>query len=151
MRWIGLDAEPIEVLLVEDNLSDVRLMREAFKEAKVHIKLTVASDGIKAMAFLSREGRYADVVRPDLIILDLNLPKKDGREVLAEIKESATLKGIPVVILTASPHEADIVRSYECHANAYIIKPVGLDGILEVVKKIDRFWLSLVRLPCKDR
>src|ERR1700720_1038650 len=147
MKSIGTDAEPIEVLLVEDSSGDVRLTREAFKDAKVHINLHVASDGIEAMAFLRREGEHVSVPRPDLILLDLNLPKKDGREVLEEIKESSVLKSIPVVILTTSASEADILRSYRLHANCYITKPVGLDGFLEVVKSIDIFWLSVVKLP----
>jgi len=137
----------IEVLLVEDSVGDVRLTREAFKDAKVHIKLHIAADGIEAMAFLRREGPHAAAPRPDLILLDLNLPKKDGREVLKEIKESASLMSIPVVILTTSDAEADILRSYQLHANCYITKPVNLDGFLTVVKSIDTFWLSVVKLP----
>ena len=137
----------IEVLLVEDSVGDVRLTREAFKDAKVHIKLHIAADGIEAMAFLRREDPHAAAPRPDLILLDLNLPKKDGREVLKEIKESASLMSIPVVILTTSDAEADILRSYQLHANCYITKPVNLDGFLTVVKSIDTFWLSVVKLP----
>jgi len=151
MGSIGLDAAAFEVLLVEDSPGDVRLTREAFKNAKVHVNLHVAADGTEAMAFLRREGKYADAPRPDLILLDLNLPKKDGREVLEEIKESVTLKSIPVVILTTSAFEMDIVRSYQCHANCYITKPVDLDGFLKVVKSIDSFWLSVVKLPHKER
>ena len=151
MKTIGADATPIEVLLVEDSLGDVRLTREAFKDAKVHINLHVAPDGTEAMAFLKREGKYANVARPDLILLDLNLPKKDGREVLEEIKESPTLKSIPVVVLTTSASEADILRSYRLHANCFITKPVGLEGFLEVVKSIDSFWLSVVKLPREPR
>lgn len=147
MESIGTNATPIEVLLVEDSPGDVRLTREAFKDAKVHINLHVATDGANAMAFLSREGEHANAPRPDLILLDLNLPKKDGREVLQEIKESPTLKSIPVVILTTSSSEADILKSYRLHANCYITKPVGLDGFLTVVKSIDNFWLSVVKLP----
>ena len=147
MQSIGTDAAPIEVLLVEDSPGDARLTREAFKDAKVHINLHVAPDGAKAMAFLKREGEHANALRPDLILLDLNLPKKDGREVLAEIKESPTLKSIPVVVLTTSSSEADILRSYQLHANCYITKPVGLEGFLTVVKSIDSFWLSVVKLP----
>ena len=147
MESIGTDAAAIEVLLVEDSPGDVRLTREAFKDAKVHINLQVASDGARAMAFLKREGEYASAPRPDLILLDLNLPKKDGREVLAEIKEDPTLKTIPVVVLTTSSSEADVLRSYQLHANCYITKPVGLEGFLTVVKSIDSFWLSVVRLP----
>ena len=138
---------PIVVLLVEDSPGDVRLTREAFKDARVHINLHVAQDGTEAMAFLTREGKYADAPRPDLILLDLNLPKKDGREVLKEIKESPTLGTIPVVILTTSASEADVLRSYQLHANCYITKPVDLDGFLTVVKSIDSFWLSVVKLP----
>ena len=137
--------------MVEDSPGDVRLTREAFRDAKVHIKLHVASDGTKAMAFLKREGEYADAPRPDLILLDLNLPKKDGRQVLEEIKESLLLKSIPVVILTTSSSEADILRSYMLHANCYITKPVGLEGFLKVVRSIDNFWLSVVKLPRESR
>jgi two-component system, chemotaxis family, response regulator Rcp1 len=136
-----------EVLLVEDSPGDVRLTREAFKDAKMHIRLQVASDGAEAMALLRREGSYSDAPRPDLILLDLNLPKKSGREVLEEIKESLTLKSIPVVILTTSAAEEDILRSYLLHANCYITKPVGLAGFLKVVQSIDNFWLSVVKLP----
>jgi CheY-like chemotaxis protein len=148
---IGTGAVPIEVLLVEDSPGDVRLTREAFKDAKVHINLHVASDGVEAMAFLGREGNHANIPRPDLILLDLNLPKKDGREVLAELKESPTLKSIPVVILTTSASEADIHGSYQHHANCYITKPVDLEGFLKVVKSIDGFWLTVVKLPHEPR
>jgi chemotaxis family two-component system response regulator Rcp1 len=151
MGSIGADAAPIEILLVEDSPGDVRLTREAFRDAKVHISLHVASDGIEAMAFLGREGEHANVPRPDLILLDLNLPKKDGREVLEEIKENPTLKSIPVVILTTSASEADILRSYQLYANCYITKPVDLDGFLKVVQSIDSFWLSVVKLPRQVR
>jgi chemotaxis family two-component system response regulator Rcp1 len=151
MKSIGTDTAPIEVLLVEDSPGDVRLTREAFKDAKVLINLHVASDGTEAMAFLRHEGQHANVPRPDLILLDLNLPKKDGREVLEEIKENPTLKSIPVVILTTSASEVDILRSYQLHANCYITKPVDLDGFLKVVKSIDSFWLSTVKLPHEPR
>jgi chemotaxis family two-component system response regulator Rcp1 len=151
MKSIVANLEPIDVLLVEDSPGDVRLTREAFKDAKVHINLHVALDGTEAMAFLRNEGEHANVPRPDLILLDLNLPKKDGREVLKEIKESPTLKSIPVVILTTSESEADILRSYQLHANCYITKPVGLDGFLKVVNSIDSFWLSVVKLPREVR
>jgi chemotaxis family two-component system response regulator Rcp1 len=151
MELIGTDAGAIEVLLVEDSPGDVRLTREAFKDAKVHVNLHVVTDGAEAMAFLQREGEYADVVRPDLILLDLNLPKKDGREVLEEIKASPGLKSIPVVILTTSASGADILQSYQQHANCYITKPVDLDGFLKVVRSIDGFWLSVVRLPREGR
>jgi chemotaxis family two-component system response regulator Rcp1 len=151
MKSIGTGEAPIEVLLVEDSPGDVRLTREAFKDAKVLINLNVASDGVEAMAFLNREGNNANAPRPDLILLDLNLPKKDGREVLAELKESPTLKCIPVVILTTSASEADILGSYQRHANCYITKPVDLEGFLKVVKSIDGFWLSVVKLPHESR
>jgi CheY-like chemotaxis protein len=147
MESIGSDAKPMEVLLVEDSAGDVRLTREALKDAKVHVHLQVVSDGIEAMAFLKREGQHVQAPRPDLILLDLNLPKKDGRQVLEEIKQSPSLKSIPVVILTTSASEADILRSYMLHANCYITKPVDLNGFLDVVKSIDNFWLSVVKLP----
>jgi chemotaxis family two-component system response regulator Rcp1 len=151
METMGTLAVPIEVLLVEDSPGDVRLTREAFKDAKVHINLHVASDGTDAMAFLHREGEHSNAPRPDLILLDLNLPKKDGREVLAELKESPTLKCIPVVILTTSASDADIQASYQRHANCFITKPVDLEGFLKVVKSIDDFWLSVVKLPHESR
>jgi two-component system, chemotaxis family, response regulator Rcp1 len=137
----------IEVLLVEDSPGDVRLTREALKDAKVHISLHVATDGIEAMAFLERTGPHINAPRPDLILLDLNLPKKDGREVLKEIKENPSLRIIPVVILTTSSSEADVLQSYHLHANCYISKPVDLDGFLKVIQSIDNFWLSVVKLP----
>jgi len=136
-----------EILLVEDSPGDVRLTREAFKDAKMHINLHVASDGIEAMALLNREGEYANVPRPDLILLDLNLPRKDGRQVLEEIKANPALMTIPIVILTTSASEEDVLRSYRLHANCYISKPVDLDGFLTVIKSIDNFWLSIVKLP----
>ena len=117
----------------------------------MHINLNVALDGAEAMDFLNREGEHPNAPRPDLILLDLNLPKKDGREVLEEIKESPTLKSIPVVVLTTSASDADVLRSYKLHANCYITKPVGLDGFLEVVKSIDNFWLTVVKLPSEPR
>ena len=143
----GCHHVPIEVLLVEDSPGDVRLTREALKDAKVEISLHVASDGIEAMAFLEREGPHEHAPRPDLILLDLNLPKKDGREVLREIKESTTLRSIPVVILTTSAYKEDVLDSYRLHANCYITKPVDLEGFLTVVRSIDSFWLSIVSLP----
>jgi CheY-like chemotaxis protein len=144
--WEG-NTMPIEILLVEDSPGDVRLTREAFKDARVLVNLQVAVDGEEAMAFLKREGKYSSKPRPDIILLDLNLPKKDGRAVLAEIKEDPKLQTIPVVILTTSASEADVLKSYSLHANCYITKPVDLDGFLKVVKSIDGFWLSVVRLP----
>jgi CheY-like chemotaxis protein len=146
-RATGARPEPIEVLLVEDSPGDVRLTREALKDAEVQINLHVAADGIEAMCFLNREGAYADSPRPDLILLDLNLPRKDGREVLKEIKQSVAFKSIPVVILTTSASSADVTQSYNLHANCYITKPVALDGFLRAVHGIDNFWLSIVKLP----
>jgi len=138
---------PIEILMVEDNPGDVRLTVEALKEAKVRNNLHTVEDGVEALAFLRREGLYAEVPRPDLVLLDLNLPKMNGREVLAEIKEDPDLRRIPVVILTISQAERDIVKSYNLHANCYITKPVDLDQFLEVVKSIENFWLTIVKLP----
>ena len=138
---------PIEILLVEDSPADVDLTREALEDAKVHNNLHVASDGVEALAFLRREGRYVDAPHPDLILLDLNLPKKDGREVLAEIKADPLLRRIPVVVLTTSDAEQDILRSYDLHANCYVTKPVDLDAFIHVVRSIEDFWLAIVRLP----
>ena len=140
---------PVEILLVEDNPGDVRLTEEALKEAKVHNNLYVAPDGVEALAFLRREGRHAGGVRPDLILLDLNLPRKSGREVLAEIKADDDLKRIPVVVLTTSDAEQDILASYDLHANCYVAKPVDLEQFIKVVQSIEDFWLSIVRLPPK--
>jgi len=137
----------IEVLLVEDSPGDVRLTEEAFRDANKAIHLHVASDGVEAMAFLKREGVYARAPRPELILLDLNLPKMDGREVLAHIKEDPDLKTIPTVILTTSEAEADIVKSYQLQANCYLSKPVQLDAFEALVKSINDFWLTKVKLP----
>lgn len=145
MASVATDAR--EVLLVEDSPGDVRLTREALKDAKVRVSLHVVSDGAEAMAFLGHEREYANAPRPELILLDLNLPKKDGRVVLEEIKLNPALKSIPVVILTTSASDEDILWSYRLHANCYITKPADLDGFLEVVKSIDNFWLSVVKLP----
>lgn len=139
--------KPIEILLVEDNPGDVRLTIEALKDAKVVNHLSVAKDGIEALALLHREGPYADAARPDLILLDLNLPLKDGREVLAEIKSDEHLKRIPVVILTTSTAEEDILKTYNLHANCYISKPVDLDQFIGVVRSIEDFWFTVVKLP----
>ena len=147
MESIGTNAAAIEVLLVEDSPGDVRLTQEAFRDAKVHINLHVASDGAKAMAFLKRDGEYANVPRPDLILLDLNLPKMDGREVLAHIKADSVLKTIPTVILTTSEAETDIVKSYQLQANCYLTKPVQFDEFASLVKIINDFWLTRVKLP----
>ena len=146
----GRGGDAIEVLLVEDNPGDVRLTREALREGKVRNNLSVAPDGVEALAFLRREGKYADAPRPDVILLDLNLPKKDGREVLAVIKRDAELKQIPVVVLTTSKAEEDVLKSYELHANCYVTKPVDLEKFIQVVQSIDRFWLTVVTLPPAD-
>ena len=146
-RSLGLQASPVEILLVEDSPADVRLTIEALRDAKVRNNLHVAADGEEAMAFLRREGAHADAVHPDLILLDLNLPKKDGREVLEEIKADPQLRRIPVVILTTSEAEQDILRSYDLHANCYITKPVDLDQFITVVRTIEDFWLTIVKLP----
>ena len=138
---------PIEILLVEDNPGDERLTREALKEGKVYHKLHWAKDGVEAMEFLQRRGKYKDVPRPDIILLDLNLPKKDGREVLQEIKSDEQLRRIPVVVLTTSKAEEDVLKSYNLHANCYVAKPVDLEKFITVVKSIDIFWLSVVTLP----
>lgn len=138
---------PIEILLVEDNAGDVRLTREALKEGKVRNHLSVAGNGEEAMEFLRREGQFLNAPRPDVILLDLNLPRKDGREVLAEIKDDPNLKRIPVVILTTSQAEQDILKTYNLHANCYIAKPVDLERFLEVIKTIEDFWLTIVKLP----
>ncbi len=138
---------PIEILLVEDNPGDVRLTVEVFKEARMQNNLHVAMDGVDALAFLRREGKYAHAPRPDLILLDLNLPKKDGREVLAEIKNDESLKRIPVVALTTSRSEEDILKTYNLHVNCYIIKPVDFEQFMGVIKGIEGFWLTIVKLP----
>ena len=139
--------KPVEILLVEDNPGDVRLTQEAFKESKILNNLSVAMDGEEAMAFLRREGEYGTAPCPDLILLDLNLPKKDGREVLAEIKSDERLRQIPVVVLTISKAEEDIVRSYNLSANCYITKPIDFDQFISVVPSIGDFWLRAVKLP----
>jgi len=147
---IGNQLKSIEVLLVEDNPGDVRLTLEAMKESKVINNLNVANDGVEAMAYLRREGAHQNVMRPDLILLDLNLPRKNGREVLAEVKADQSLRLIPVVVLTTSQAEEDIVRSYNLHANCYVTKPVDLDQFIEVVKSINDFWFSVVKLRMPD-
>ncbi len=139
--------EPIVILLVEDSPGDADLAREALEETKVRNRLFVAKDGEEAMEFLHRAGKYRDAPRPGLILLDLNLPKKDGRQVLAEIKADEDLKRIPVVILTISKEEEDVLRSYNLHANCFITKPIDLNQFLKVVKSIEEFWLTIVRLP----
>jgi chemotaxis family two-component system response regulator Rcp1 len=140
-------SKPLDILLVEDNPADVRLTREAFHEGKILNHLIVARDGVEAMEFLRRRGQYAGAAKPDLILLDLNLPRKDGREVLAEIKSDPALMRIPVVVLTTSKAEMDIIKSYNLHANCYVTKPVDLEQFIVVVKSIDMFWLTVVTLP----
>lgn len=140
-------ARPVEVLLVEDNPGDVRLTREALRDGKVSNNLSVVQDGVEAMRFLRREGPYADAPRPDVVLLDLNLPKKDGRQVLQEIKGDEALRTIPVVILTSSEAERDIAGAYALQANCYITKPVDLDQFITVVRSIEDFWFSIVKLP----
>jgi CheY-like chemotaxis protein len=147
MKLIGGDNMPIEVLLVEDSPGDVRLTQEAFRNANKSIHLHVASDGVEAMDFLLRKGIHISAPRPDLILLDLNLPKMDGREVLTHIKEDPDLKTIPTVILTTSDAEADIAKSYQLQANCYLSKPVQLDAFESLVKSINDFWLTKVKLP----
>lgn len=146
MKPIG-EHTPIEVLLVEDSPGDVRLTREAFREADPSIHLHVVCDGVEAMAFLRREQAHSDAPRPDIILLDLNLPKMDGREVLARIKQDDSLKTIPAIILTTSGAEADVVKSYQLHANCYLLKPVQLEAFESLVKSINEFWLTKVKLP----
>ncbi|MEE8472202.1 MAG: response regulator [Dehalococcoidia bacterium] len=139
--------KPIEILLVEDNPADARLTVEAFKEGKVSNTLTVVGDGVEAMSYLRQEGGYAEAPRPDIILLDLNLPRKDGREVLAELKEDPDLRRIPVITLTTSRAEQDINTIYNLHGNCYVTKPVDLDRFIEVIRSIEGFWLTIVKLP----
>ena len=146
-RSIGDEGRPIEVLLVEDSPGDVRLTHEAFRDANKAIRMHVASDGVEAMAFLKHEGGYEDAPRPDLILLDLNLPKMDGREVLSQIKMDDRLKTIPTIILTTSESEADIVKSYQLQANCYLTKPVQLEAFEGLVTSINDFWLTKAKLP----
>lgn len=142
-----LDGKPVDILLVEDNPGDVRLTQEVLKEAKVKNDLHVVYDGVEALAFLRREGKYKDMPKPDIILLDLNLPKKTGHEVLSEIKSDDNLKRIPVVVLTVSKDEEDVIKSYNLYANCFITKPVDLNQFLNVVKAIEDFWLTIVKLP----
>jgi len=138
---------PVEILLVEDNPGDVDLTRETLQDSKLLNNMSVVNNGVEAMAFLRGEGRYVDRTRPDLILLDLNLPKKDGREVLAEVKADERLRRIPVVVLTTSSAEQDILQTYDLHANCYITKPVNLDQFSAVVRAIEEFWFTIVKLP----
>ena len=140
-------ARAIDILLIEDNPGDIRLTQEILKESKIRNKIFVVNNGADAMEFLLRQGKFSDAVRPDLILLDLNLPRKDGREVLAEIKQDPVLKRIPVVILTTSKDEQDVLKTYELYANCYITKPVGLEQFVTVVRAIEDFWLAIVKLP----
>ena len=141
--------EPIEILLVEDNPGDVRLTTEALAEAKVRNRLSVARDGVEALQYLRREPPFEAATRPDIILLDLNMPRMDGREVLQELKADALLSSIPVVVLTTSESEEDVLRSYQLHASCYITKPVDLEQFLKVVRSVEDFWLTVVRLPPK--
>ena len=145
-----MNVNPIELLLVEDSEPDVRLTIEALREAKVKNRLWVVEDGVEAIEFLRQQNNHADAPRPDLILLDLNLPRKDGRQVLKEIKSDDSLKRIPVVILTTSKSEEDVLRAYDLHANCYITKPVDFNRFMEVVKSIEDFWLTVVRLPDEE-
>ncbi|MCW2953223.1 MAG: response regulator receiver protein [Conexibacter sp.] len=138
---------PIDVLLVEDDAGDTLMIREAFDHNKVHNNLATVTDGVEAMRYLRNEGEYGDAPRPDLILLDLNLPRMDGREVLAEIKQDESLSLIPVVVLTTSAAEEDVLRSYKLHANAYVTKPVDFERFIDVVRQIDDFFVTVVKLP----
>ncbi len=142
-----MTGRPVNILLVEDNPGDVRLTKEALKESKMRNHLSVVEDGVEALAYLRKEGKYAAAAHPDIILLDLNLPKKDGREVLAEVKADDKLKHIPVVVLTSSKAEQDILRAYNLHANCYVTKPVDLEQFITVVKSIEDFWFVVVKLP----
>ena len=144
---MGMICEAVEILLVEDNPGDVRLTQEVLNDGKVRNNMSVVKDGVDAISFLQQTGEYAGVPRPDIILLDLNLPKKDGREVLADIKADPDLKNIPVVVLTTSSAEQDIFKSYDLHANCYITKPVDLDQFIRVIRSIEDFWLTIVKLP----
>ncbi len=144
MKIVG---EPVDILLVEDNAGDARLMEEALAEAKIRNRLHVMADGVEALAYLRRQDTFAGASRPDLILLDLNMPRKDGREVLAEIKGDVDLRRIPVVILSTSQAEADIARAYDLHANCYITKPLNVEQLITVVQSIEDFWLTIVKLP----
>jgi two-component system, chemotaxis family, response regulator Rcp1 len=145
----GRFVEPVDILLVEDSPGDVRLMQEALRDAKVINNLAVVKDGVEALDFLRQKGQFSSAARPDVILLDLNLPRKDGREVLAEIKQDPDLKRIPVVVVTTSREEQDVLKSYNLHANCYVTKPVDLEQFVAVVKSIENFWLGIVKLPPK--
>jgi two-component system, chemotaxis family, response regulator Rcp1 len=151
-RYIAqkIETRPVDILLVEDNPGDVRLTKEALKDAKVLNEIYVAKDGVEAMQFVHREGSFANAPMPDLILLDLNLPRKDGREVLAEIKKDPKLQHIPVVVLTTSKADEDIIKTYNLHANAYITKPVDLNRFVEIMHALEQFWFTIVKLPPKE-
>jgi CheY-like chemotaxis protein len=142
-----MKVRPVEILLAEDNPGDARLTLEGFKDAKVKNNITVVQDGVEALAFLRREGKYAHAGRPDIILLDLNMPKKDGREVLTEIKTDEDLRSIPVLVFTVSNAETDILKAYNLQANAFITKPIDFGEFLSVVKSLEEFWLTIVKLP----
>ncbi len=142
--------KPVNILLVEDNPADADLVRENFEASKVVNELYVVADGVEAMAFLRQESKYKDTPRPDLVLLDLNLPRKNGREVLAEMKADPVLRRIPVVVLTSSEAEEDVVKSYDLHASAYVTKPLDLEGFVRIVRGIEEFWLAVVRFPPED-
>ena len=143
------EGEPIEILLAEDNPGDVKLTEKALEQGNIINNLHVVNDGVEAMAYLQQEGEFADAVRPDLVLLDLNMPKKDGRDVLEEMREYPELRRIPVVVLTSSEAEEDVVKSYELNANAYLTKPVDFDGFIDIVTRIEDFWFSVVKMPPK--
>ncbi len=145
-----MPAAPVSILMVEDNQGDVLLTTEALKTAKIANEVSVVQDGVEAMAYLRRQGKYSDAPRPDMILLDLNLPRRDGREVLGDIKQDPALRKIPVVVLTSSSAEQDIAEAYDLHANCYIVKPVDLSNLLRIVKSIENFWLSVVKLPSAE-
>lgn len=149
-QWDEGNGKPVEILLVEDNPGDVRLTQEALKESKINNNLCIVTDGEEALQYLRKLGPHGKASRPDLVLLDLNLPKKDGREVLREIKTDTDLRRIPVVILTTSKAEEDILKSYESHANCYITKPVDFSQFMQVVKQIENFWFTIVKLPPKS-
>ena len=140
----------VNILLIEDNPADIRLTREAMKDSRITNNMDVVTDGVEALSFLKKEGRYSEATRPDLILLDLNLPKKDGRELLGDIKSDPELKSIPVVVLTTSEAEQDIVKTYNLHANCYIAKPVELEKFITVIRSIENFWFTIVKLPGKN-
>ena len=147
---MNADGRPVDILLVEDNPGDVRLTREALREGKVRNNLHCVMDGVEALTFLRREAHFSDSPRPDLILLDLNLPRKDGRQVLAEVKSDPRLRQIPVVVMTTSKADEDVIRSYDLHANCYIPKPLDLDHFIQVIQGIEDFWLTIVKLPTRQ-